>query len=161
MPLALLLGMADGSDDRHRVAPIFILADDDREALQRLTRYLPFDWYYIPIWEAFRVVRYAEHFATTAVFLADGIDYPEGGSARLLQQLLDRAGKPVVVLVEMWSPDVRDHWVRMGAADCLPHPSRLDARMEILKTKMHELAFEAVSRIEERPPGGRKAGASE
>ena len=134
-----------------RMAPIFIIADDDRSAIERLIRVLHFEWFYIPIWEACLVVRYAAHFATTAVFLADEIDYPEGGSARLLQQLLDQVGKPVVILTEAWNPEQTERWKRMGAADCIPHPTRFDHRAEGMRAKMQEFALQSVAvRIEGR-----------
>ena len=89
-----------------QVAPIFIIADDDREAIEHIQKRLNIEWYYVPIWETRLVVRYAKHFATTAIFLADPIDYSDGGAARLLQDLLDQVGRPVVILSEVWSPEI-------------------------------------------------------
>jgi hypothetical protein len=124
-----------------RIAPIFIIADDDREAIEHIQRRLNVTWYYIPIWEVGLAVRYAEFFATTAIFVADPIDYPDGGAARLLQDLLDRVGKPVVILSELWSPEVAAKWRRMGAANCIPHPTRYDARIEGLRSTMESFAL--------------------
>jgi DNA-binding NtrC family response regulator len=123
------------------VAPVFIIADDDREAIEGIVRRLNYEWYYIPVWETRLVVRYAGHFQTTAVFLSDGVRYPEGGAARLLQMLLDRVAVPVVILAEVWSPDTVERWKKMGAADCIPHPTRVERRIEGLRAKMEEFAL--------------------
>jgi DNA-binding NtrC family response regulator len=133
--------VTDDATSAPAVAPIFILADDDREAIELIQRMLNVEWYYVPIWETRLVVRYARHFATTAVFLADPIEYPDGGAARLLQDLLDRVGRPVVILSEVWSPETAEKWRRMGAADCIPHPTRFNERMEGLRMKMEEFSL--------------------
>jgi hypothetical protein len=124
---------------RDRVAPIFILADDDREAVGRLVQWLPRDWYYIPVAEPEMVVKYAREFATTAIFLADRMDGAPQDVRRLLQLLLDEVGKPVVILSENCPPDVVEQWKRMGAQDCLPHPTRSEARVGLMREKMSEL----------------------
>jgi DNA-binding NtrC family response regulator len=131
-----------------RLAPIFIIADDNREAIELIQRMLNVEWYYIALWETRLVVRYARHFATTAVFLADPIGYPDGGAARLLQELLDQVGKPIVILSELWSPETAAKWKRMGAADCIPHPTRFDERMEGLRLKMQEFALNGPARAQ-------------
>lgn len=125
------------------MAPIFVLADDDREALDRLLRYIDGQYFYVPVWETREMVRYAKQFATTAIFLADGVRYPDGGSARLLHKLLDEVGKPVIILAESWNAEVREKWRKMGAADCIPHPTRLGGRIETLLAKIQRLALEA------------------
>ena len=123
------------------VAPIFIIADDDREAVGRLVQWLPRDWYYIPVSEPEMVVKYAREFATTAIFLADRMDGASKDALRLLQSLLDEVGKPVIILSEIWKPEVVDRWKRMGATDCLPHPTRCEERFKLLRSKMQELAI--------------------
>jgi hypothetical protein len=133
---------AGGAPDR--LAPIFVIADDDREAIEHIQRRLNVEWYYIALWETRLVVRYAKHFATTAIFLADPIDYPDGGAARLLQDLLDQVGKPVIIMSELWSPEVATRWKRMGAAACIAHPTRCDARMEGLRSMMESFALAPV-----------------
>ena len=135
--------MAEAPDSpvqREHVAPIFILADDDRDAVGRMIQWLPRDWYYIPVTEPEMVVKYAREFATTAVFLADRMDSAPQAVPRLLQSLLDEVGKPVVILSELWKPEVADSWKRMGAADCLPHPTRYEERFKLLRSRMQELA---------------------
>jgi FixJ family two-component response regulator len=127
--------------DKAGVAPIFILADDDREAIERIIRMLNPDWYYIPVLEARLIVRYARQFAVTAVFLADAIENPPAGTATLVQELRDQVGKPVVVLAESWDAARAERWKELGAEDCLPHPTRTRERMETLRAKMRELAL--------------------
>ncbi len=127
-----------------RIAPIFILADDDREAVGRLVQWLPRDWYYIPVTEPERVVKYAQEFATTAIFLADRMNGRTQDVRRLLQSLLDEVGKPVVILSELWGPEVVDRWKRMGATDCLPHPTRSEERFKLLRGKMQELTLDTL-----------------
>lgn len=139
---------------KEQVAPIFLVADDDREALDRLLALLNGQWFYIPVREARHVVGYAKQFATTAVLLSDGIRYPDGGSARLLQHLLDQVGKPVVIMSELWDPEVQAKWKRMGAADCIPHPTRLEGRMDVLFAKIQDLAAGAITKECDADPCG-------
>jgi len=124
-----------------RFAPVFLLVDDDRGAIELIQKMLHVDWYYIPLWEPRLVARYAERFLPAAIFLAEPIGYPDGGAARLLQDLLDRVGVPVVILTEMWTPEAAERWKRMGAADCIPHPTRFVERIEGLRLKMEEFAL--------------------
>lgn len=116
-----------------RRAPIFILADDNREAGMELACTLPPDWFYVPVENPNQVERYSQRFSTTAVLLADEIEYPEGGAERLLQELLDRVGKPVIVLAGDWTPDVATRWKQMGALECVPHPTRSERRVNRLR----------------------------
>jgi len=124
-----------------KVAPIFIFADTDREASQRIFDRLHDEFCYIPVNNPHHVVRYAKQFATTAVFLAAPIEFPRGGAAALLQQLIDDVGKPVVILLEEWSREEADRWKKMGAVDCLPHPTRFGRRLESVRAKLQELAL--------------------
>jgi len=116
-----------------RKAPIFIVADDDREAGMELACNLPPDWFYVPVDIPNQVERYSQFFATAAILLADEIRYPEGGAARLLQELLDRVQKPVIVLAADWTPEVAAKWRKMGALECVPHPTRSNRRIERLR----------------------------
>jgi hypothetical protein len=124
--------------ERERLAPIFIIADDDKDAIDRLVMNLNTDWYYIAVWQRHLVVRYARKLATTAVFLSDSFHYPNGGASRLLQDLIDKADVPVVILAEVWTEDVAAKWKRMGAAACIPHPTRCEARIEGLRCSMED-----------------------
>jgi hypothetical protein len=133
--------VVEDENSPNRLAPIFVIADDDREAIELIQKRLCVEWYYIALWETRLVVRYAKHFATTAVFLADPVEYPDGGAARLLQDLLDQVRKPVVILSEVWSPEVAAKWRRMGASDCIPHPTRCTARIEGLRSTMETFAL--------------------
>ena len=123
-------------------APIFILADDDRGAVDRITELLHPEWYYITVTQPKLVTRYAKRVPVAAVFLADPIEYPNGGTAALLQRLIDEVQKPVIILAEHWTLEAVDQWKRMGAEDCLPHPTRFHERLETLRAKMqsHVLA---------------------
>ena len=123
------------------VAPIFIIADEDREASGRMVGSLTPDWYYIPVADPKFVVKYAKQFATVAILLADELPYPQGGTARLLQDLLDEVGKPVVILAELWDPGVAEKWKRMGAYDCIPHPTRTRERIKVLRGTLRKLAL--------------------
>jgi DNA-binding NtrC family response regulator len=127
--------------ETERLAPIFVIADDDKEAIDRLIMKLNIDWYYIAVWQKHLVVRYARKLATTAIFLADSFDYPNGGAPRLLQELIDKVGMPVVIMTEVWTPEVVAKWKRMGAADCIPHPTQCEARIEGLRGKMEEFVL--------------------
>jgi hypothetical protein len=124
-------------------APIFIIADDDREACQRLIDGLHDEWCYIPVMKPRLVAQYASQFATTAIFLAAPIDYPRGGAAALLQRLIDEVKRPVVVLLESWDPVESNRWKSMGATDCIPHPTRTAQRLETVRSKMQALVLEA------------------
>jgi len=129
-------------------APVFILADDDREATQRILERLTDEWFYVPVSTPRLVVQYAKRFATTAVFLSDPLGYPRGGTTRLLRELLDEVKSPVIVLTEEWDRAVVAKWKRLGAADCLPHPTRLRGRLETLRAKMQDLALLAQPQLE-------------
>ena len=118
------------------LAPVFVLIDDDREASQKITAVLPGDWLFVPVAQPSVAIGYARHFAPTAILLAEPLDYPRGGAARLLQELLDEVGKPVIILTEDWSPDVAAHWQRMGASNCIPHPTRSLRRMDVLRESL-------------------------
>jgi FixJ family two-component response regulator len=137
--------MAEPADLPAPVAPIFVFADDDREALEQLLAMLAADWFYIPVTRMNEVVKYAKEFATRAIFLSEPIDYPRGGAARLLQELLDQVGKPVVILTEHWDPGVARKWKAIGASDCLPHPTRTDQRLKVLRKKIEEFALRTLS----------------
>ncbi len=126
------------------LAPIFILADDDRDASAQLVRLMGSEWFVIPVYEPPLIAKYARQFATTAILLADPIEYPQGGSARLLQLLLDEVRKPVVILAEAWDPGRADRWKRMGAYNCIPHPTRVAHRVEELRSQMQELTLRPV-----------------
>lgn len=129
--------------ERPRVAPIFIFADDDGAALNAMMMGINAQWLSVPVSKPTQVLRYARDFATTAVFVADGLDFSkDGGVERLLQYLLD-VGKPVVILTESWSPEVAERWRRMGAQDCLPHPTRTRERFDQLNDKLRELVLAA------------------
>lgn len=124
-----------------KVAPIFLFADDDRAALDRMLSTLHDEWTYIEVTKPRVVVKYAKEIAVTAIFLAAHIHYPRGGAARLLQELLDAVDKPVVILVERWTPETAADWKRQGAADCLPHPTRTIERFSELQGKLATLAL--------------------
>lgn len=129
-----------------RPAPIFILADDDRGAIDRILERLHPEWYYIPVTNPSLVLKYAKRIGTTAVFLAEPMEFQKGGAAALLQRLIDEVGKPVIILTERWSQSAVELWKRMGAADCLPHPTRFDQRIELLRAKMQDLALSSHSK---------------
>jgi len=124
-----------------QTAPVFVVADDDRDALDRLLSMLSTQWYYIPVRSGRSVIRYARQFSATAIFLSDSIGYPDGGAPRLLQDLIDRVGKPVIILAEDWSPDVAARWKGWGAAGCIPHPTRSGQRLEALRASMQEFVL--------------------
>lgn len=128
--------------DKPRLAPIFIIADNDQHAVLGITMSLGSEWFYIPVSDWKDVVRYSKEFATTAIFLSEEMFCPDqAGIEGLLQALLDEVGKPVIILSELWSAETADRWKRMGAQDCIPHPTRTEERLRILKRKMKELVL--------------------
>jgi len=136
------------------IAPIFLFADDDFRALDGILEYLHDEWCYIRVPAPRLVVQYARQLSVTAVFLAAPVDHPNGGAAALLRQLVDEVGKPVIVLVEVWSPKIQAKWKQQGASDCIPHPTRVTRRMHRLRSKMQDLALEQI-RIEKESPASR------
>src|SRR5436190_20170956 len=94
-------------------APVFVLVDDDREASQRIALVLPGDWFFVPVVQPGLAVRYAKRFSPTAVLLSEPVEYPRGGAARLLQELLDEVDRPVIILTEDASPHCAARWRRM------------------------------------------------
>ena len=150
--LASLCAM-DATTSMAPLAPIFVLADDDQGALERILERLNSDWFYIPVRNPGLLLKYAKRVEAKAVFLADPVDYPRGGAAFLLQRLIDEVGKPVIVLAEEWSPEIRDRWKKLGADDCLPHPTRFDRRLELLRSKMQALALGSGNNVQASRPG--------
>ncbi len=131
--------MAEEKGPRKSPAPIFIVADDNREAAERLVSILyPADCFFLPIFDPRQVVRYTREIVTTAVLLADRVAYARGGSGRLLQEILDETGVPVIILAEDWTPENVERWKRMGARACIPHPTRTEYRIEILLALIRE-----------------------
>ncbi len=128
-----------------RLAPIFIVADDDARAVDRLLEEIYAALcFFIPVMNPRQVVRYSRSAAATAVFLADRMRYARGGSERLLQELLD-LGKQVVILAEDWTPQNVERWKRMGAQECLPHPTRSGHRFELLRRVIQEFTIAKIA----------------
>lgn len=119
-------------------APVFVLVDDDREASQRIALILPSDWFFVPVFHAGLAVRYSKRFMPTAVLLAEPVDYPRGGAARLLQELLDQVERPIIVLTEDPSSKSAARWRRMGASACVQHPTRSFRRMDALRETLKD-----------------------
>jgi DNA-binding NtrC family response regulator len=127
-------------DPDRPASPIFIFADDDQEALLKILDTLHDEWSYVPVHKPAVVLKYAKEFSTTAVFLADQVRFKPGGASGLLRRLINEVGKPVVILSEAWSQEEAARWKHLGAHECIPHPTRTDIRMEILRRKLQELA---------------------
>lgn len=135
------------------LAPIFVVVDDDREALNRLIGTLyPSGCFFISVSDPKQAVRYTDNFATTAVLIADPVEYPQGGTARLLQEILD-LGKPVVILADDWSPEISERWRRMGARDCIPHPTRTRERFKHVARLIQDFTY---ARIKEQQATGQE-----
>jgi len=133
-------------------APVFILADDDRGAVERITELLHPEWFYVTVTKPRLVARYARRLPVTAVFLAAPLEYP-GGTVALLQHLVSAVGKPVIILAEDWSSETATYWKQLGAEDCLPHPTRFNERLEQLRRKMQALALQSSSAAESAGAG--------
>lgn len=137
--------MRNTDTDTERPVPIFLIADDDGQSIAEMVERLPPEWFYIPVRDARHLIKYAREFETTAIFLADSFaDPPRGGVPRLLQELLDQVGKPVVILAEMWDPQTATRWQRMGAFGCIPHPTRRRERLIRMRDTCNEIALAAL-----------------
>jgi hypothetical protein len=90
------------------------------------------------------VLSYAKRMNPKAIFLAEPLEFPKGGAPALLKRLLVEVDAPVIILAELWTPDAAEQWKRLGAADCLPHPTRIDQRLEVLRAKMQGIALATV-----------------
>ena len=146
--------MARPRSDADKLAPIFVVIDDDKDAAMKMTGMLyPANCFFITVTDPKQGVRYADCLGTTAVLLADPVEYPRGGTARLLQEILD-VEKPVVILSEDWSPESVDRWKRMGARDCIPHPTRMRRRLKHVARLIQAFTF---ARIREKQEGARGA----
>jgi len=135
------------ADDRLKTweGPIFILADDDQAASDRIVSLLyPELFYLVPVTNPRHVLSYAKRLRPQAVLLAEPIEFPKGGAAALLERLIDEAGVPVIVLTEIWTSECAERWRKLGAADCLPHPTRIDQRLEVVRSRMQDLALASV-----------------
>jgi len=127
--------------------PIFILADEDQPASDRIVSLLyPELFVIVPVTNPRHVLSYAKRLKPHASFLADPIEFQKGGAAALLERLIDEEGAPVIVLAELWAPEVAERWKRLGAAGCLPHPTRVDQRLELVRSRMQDIALASVPR---------------
>lgn len=137
----------DRDQAREWKGPIFLLADDDRNAADAIAhRLYPECYYIVQVTNPRHIRNYAKRMNPDAIFLADPIHYPKGGTDLLLQRLIDEIGKPVIILSELWSSEIVMTWKRKGAADCLPHPTRIDQRLDLLRAKMQDLALSSGSK---------------
>jgi len=133
-----------------RRGPVFLLADDDRPAADAITgKMFPECYFIVQVTNPRHVRNYAKRLAPEVVFLAEPLTYP-GGTETLLRRLVEDPGIPVIVLSEVWSPQVSEHWKKRGALDCLPHPTRFSQRFEMLRCAMLDLALAAAHRAEDR-----------
>lgn len=133
--------------------PIFLLADDDRAAADAITgKLFPECYFIVQVTNPRHVRNYAKRLKPCAIFLAEPMEYPKGGTDALLQWLIKEVATPVIILSEICSPEAVDHWRRRGASDCMPHPTRFDQRLELLRAKMQDLALTASPGGESSPP---------
>ena len=134
--------------------PVFLLADDDKPAADRIASLLyPGSYYIVPVTNPSHVLSYAKRMRPFAIFMAEPISFPKGGALALLRRLIDEVGRPVIVLVELWTPQLVARWKSLGAADCLPHPTRSDQRLELVRSKMQELAIPTLPEPKADRPG--------
>jgi len=127
--------------------PLFVLADDDQAAADRIASLLyPGLFFIVSVTNPRHVLSYAKRLKPRAIFLADPLEFPKGGAAALLHRLVEEVGCPVVILSELWTPEGAQRWKQMGAADCLPHPTRFDQRLEVVRARMQEIALTATPR---------------
>lgn len=138
--------------------PVFLLADDDRAAADGITgRLFPECYFIVQVTNPRHVRNYARRLNPKAIFLAEPIEYTKGGAPALLQRLVEEMAIPVIMLLENWNQEAVDRWKKLGATDCLPHPTRIDQRLEILRAKMQDLSLAVDSEGESLPgkAGGR------
>lgn len=127
--------------------PVFLLADDDRAAADAISGKLYPEYYFIvQVTNPRHVRNYARRLKPSAIFLAEPIEYPKGGASALLQRLLEEVECPVIVLSETYSQESVERWKKLGAAECLPHPTRIAQKLDILRAKMLDLALAAKAR---------------
>jgi PleD family two-component response regulator len=136
---------------RRHMTPVFLLVDQHREAVYRIQQTLQSEWLYIPLCDPNLAVPYAKRLSPTAIFLADPTSFTESETEKLLRALVEEVKKPVVILVELWTPELAKEWKKLGAADCLPHPTRIMGRMNHMNSKMQEFAMAEWRK--EVPPG--------
>jgi hypothetical protein len=141
-----LMAKGKPGDSEDGPLPIFIVADDDRKASDELVVALySSPCFLVPVLDPTLVIRYARKFGANAVFMADRLSYPRGGPERLLQEILDRAEKPVFILAEDWTPENAERWKRMGARECLPHPTRTRFRLDRVRLLIRDFAVTAMT----------------
>jgi chemotaxis response regulator CheB len=122
--------------------PVFILADDDRAAADSISgKLFPECYFIIQVTNPRHVRNYAKRLNPQAIFLAEPIEYPKGGAEALLNRLLEEVGTPVIILSELWTSESAERWRRLGAQDCIPHPTRSGLRLEVLRAKIQDLFF--------------------
>lgn len=129
--------MAGGKAGRQG-GPVFLIADEDAEASERMTGLLPSNYFYIPVRTAEEALRYFGAFPMAGALLSDAMPFEGGGAGTVLDRLVESGGR-VVVLTEDSDPLAGVRWRERGAVACLPHPTKALRRLMLLREVVERL----------------------
>jgi chemotaxis response regulator CheB len=122
-------------------APIVLIGDDDWEALNRLTGLLGEQFYILMARNAGELTRFAQKFHPDVIVVGESLPFGREGAEKLLPHLIRRFTAQVIVLSENGTDDSRNRWKKLGARDCLPHPTKYARRARNLERRILEIAY--------------------
>jgi len=142
--------MADSKTSRSSGA-VFLVADEDPDASNRMTGLLSPDYFYIPIRTGEDALRYFDQLRPAVALLSDQLPFEGGGAGAVLDRLVE-GGARVVVLTEEPEPATAIRWRERGAFACLPHPTKALRRLMVLREVIERLVVAAHEGLR-RPSG--------
>lgn len=140
--------------------PVYIVADEDHDACDRMIGMCPADYFYIPVRTGHDALRYYKDFqegtGVAGVLLADSVRCAGAGAEKALARLVEERAR-VVVLSELPNDATVARWKERGAVNCIAHPTRTSRRMSALRNALQTL-MEAELEGLERGPGTLERG---
>jgi hypothetical protein len=131
---------------------VFLVADEDAEASDRMTGLFSPDHFYIPVRTGEEALRYFGGMRMAGALLSDALPFEVGGAGAVLDRLVE-GGARVVVLTEEPEPVVAARWKERGAFACLSHPTKALRRLIPLREVLERLAVAFRDDLN-RPSGG-------
>lgn len=122
-----------------RMDPIVLIADEDWDALNHLGADLHHGFYVLYARNAGEVSRFAEKFCPSVILVDEHMRFGRRGAERFVPFLLERFDAKVIVLTEEGDDDAKAQWRKLGATDCLLHPTKYRDRTLTLNRRILDL----------------------
>ncbi len=126
--------------------PTVLFVDEDVDALNRIFLHVEPVFLALSLRSAGPLHRYVERFQPDVVVLSDRLRFRRKDARALVDELRKRYDGRILVLSERPDGRERELWRRLGADDCLLHPTRLRDRLESLTRGILGLAADAGAR---------------